>query len=407
MTPLSELSHEMPSPVPMIIVIDALDECERPDHLSQILTLLSRLQSLNAVHLRTILTSRSAPSIISAFDDLRKRQVPYQHLALDKELSDETRADISTFLRTSFATIKNDVGVTEDPWPEPEDLVRLVALATNPSPLFIYAATLCRFVGEDDWEGPVGRLRLWLEQCDSNAPQLNQIYEPILREAFSGRSQRGNKGSPLDDKRQRQVIQMLGTIILLATPLPATALAVFLNLPKDTTNRYLRNLHAVLNVPADSDGPVRVLHKSFSDFLLGQEGMDATEFRVEAKEIHLMLLSQCIQRMSSGNGLRKNICEIGEPGKLISEIDRTTVSRHISPDLEYACLYWTYHLQQGGRVTNEDEIYTFVRTHFLHWLESLSLLRRLSDGIQSIRDLLAIIPVCAFERGLVSCIVEC
>ena len=75
-------------------------------------------------------------------------------------------------------------------WPEPEDLGRLVTLATNPSPLFIYAATLCRYVDNGrERTNPVRRLKHWLEKSNSNTSefneQLNGMYNTVPDEVWS------------------------------------------------------------------------------------------------------------------------------------------------------------------------------------------------------------------------------
>jgi hypothetical protein len=391
--PLSELFPDKSGTLTRVIIIDALDECERYDHVSRILTLLSQLQPLNTVRLRVFLTSRSTPPIVGAFKDLRKKHAKYRCLTLDEELSDETKTDISAFLKERFATIKADCDITEDPWPHPNDLCRLVSLATTPSPLFIYAATLCRFVDDGTKrKKPTKQLALWLEQSDKNKSQLNQIYMPILHQLLSGDEHREN-ASALDED-QSQIMQILSSIILLATPLPARNLAGLLGIDDDDVNYCLRNLHAVLNVPTDPRAPVRLLHKSFSDFLLGDEGTGTDHFRVHAAERHTMLASKCIQRMTTDNGLRKDICDIREPGKSRAELDKAIVNSYIPPDLDYACLYWVYHLQHSGqRITDGDKVYTFLYSFFLYWLEALSLTGRISQAIGMIDGLLTIVDV--------------
>jgi hypothetical protein len=379
-----------------VLVVDALDECEQYGHISRILSLLSQLQGLVTVRLRVFLTSRSADPVVVAFEDLKGKDAVYRSVPIHEEFYEETKADISDFLKTRFATIKAKRKITKDPWPDPEDLDHLVNLATNPSPLFIYAATLCRFVyDEEGREKSTDQLKLWLEQCDSNVPQLNQTYMPILHQLVFGSYKEGENPKPLSSKSQSQLLQILGSIILLATPLPARGLAALLDIDEDDVNHWLRNLHAVLNVPSNPNAPVRLLHKSFSDFLLGHDGVGMASFRVNVIETHAMLASQCIKRMKSGNGLRRDICNVQKPGKLRDEIDDATVARHIPPDLQYACLYWVHHLQRSGRhITDEEGVYIFLRRHFPHWLESLSLLRKLSDGIPSIRVLLETVQVC-------------
>jgi hypothetical protein len=160
--------------------------------------------------------------------------------------------------------------------------------------LFIYAATLCRFVGDETGrKRPTKQLELWLKECASNASQLNQIYVPILRQVLLGTDKEGEKADALDSEDRSQLLQVLGSIILLATPLPARALVALLNIDEDDVNHWFRNLHAVLNVPSNPDAPMHILHKSFSDFLLGDEGTGIVSFRVNAAETHAILASKC------------------------------------------------------------------------------------------------------------------
>jgi hypothetical protein len=391
LTPLSEIVPGTSGILTRIIVVDALDECEEYNHVSQILSLLSQLQALNPVRLRVFLTSRSTPPIVRAFKDLKEKHARYRCLALDEEFSNETKADISTFLQERFATIKTNFEITEDPWPDPRDLNRLVSLATNPSPLFIYAATLCRFV--DDGTGkrrPAKQLELWLKQCDTNVSQLDQIYLPIFRQLFD--SQEGGETPNALDEDQSQLQKILGSIALLASPLPVRGLAALLDVSKADLNHWLRNLRAVLNVPGDPNAPVRLLHKSLSDFLLGQARTSMQSFRVDAAKTHAMLGLRCIQRMNEKLG--NDICQLKKPGKLRAEIDKGIVADHIPPDLDYACLYWVFHVQQSGRrITDGDKVHIFLKEHFLHWQEALSLTGKMAESNGLISTLQSLITV--------------
>lgn len=401
-TPISSMVPDKSRPLIKVIVVDALDECERPNHISRILSLLSLLQKLSAVRLRVFLTSRPAHQIDRAFKDLTKKGCTFRSLALDEEFTEETNADISTFLQARFASIKADWEIKKKPWPHPEEMHRLVSLATNPSPLFLYAATLCRFVDDEEGrESPKDRLHRWLEQCDTNTPQLNQIYEPILHQVFFGSHKEGDRPNPLSMENQSQLRQILGAIILLATPLPARGLAALLGIDEDDVNHWLRNFHAVLHIPSDPSEPIRLLHKSFSDFLLGDEGTGTPYFRVDVAETHAMLTSKCIQRMKSANGLRRDICNLQDPGKSADEVDKATIAGCIPSELNYACFYWMHHLQRSQQRTTHasatlsdgGEVHKFLQEHLLHWLEALSLMRRLSVSKAVAQQLISLIHV--------------
>ncbi|KAH8752748.1 hypothetical protein F5883DRAFT_353793, partial [Diaporthe sp. PMI_573] len=388
--PMVDLDSTDESQLPRLIVIDALDECERPEHLPQVLALLSKLCTSTTVCLRVLLTSRPTPAIIDSF-----RDVCHRDLDLVKEHQDETRTDIATFLKQRFANIRTKWDIQEA-WPEHQQLTRLISLSTTPSPLFIYAATLCRFIDDPDVrEDPTDQLDLWLLQCDSNAPQLDQIYLPILHYVLFGSYNMLEKPKPLGESHRAELLHILGAVVLVANPLSCHAIASLLSIPTRRVTLRLRNLHAVLSVPRYPDTPVQLLHKSFSDFLLSQEGSEPSDYRVDAAETHFMLATKCIQRMQAG--LKRDICDLRKPGISRDEIDQQDIDKHIPADLKYACLYWVYHLQRSGRAMHNDVI-TFLYKHFLHWLEALSLLGRLSDGAIALRTLREMIELGDFLK---------
>jgi hypothetical protein len=184
----------------------------------------------------------------------------------------------------------------------------------------------CRFVGDETGRKiPTKQLELWLKESAGNVSQLNQIYIPILRQVLLGTDKEGEKPDALDSEDRSQLLQVLGSILLLRTPLPARALVALLNIHEEDVNHWLRNLHVVLNIPSNPDALMHILHKSFSDFLVGDEGTGIKNFRVNAAETHAMLASKCIQRME--NGLSKDICSIQGPRKLRGEVDKAIIAR--------------------------------------------------------------------------------
>ncbi|KAI3575092.1 hypothetical protein IWW34DRAFT_750637 [Fusarium oxysporum f. sp. albedinis] len=56
--------------------------------------------------------------------------------------------------------------------------------------------------------------------------------------------------------------------------------------------------------------------------------------------------------------------------------------------LQYACMHWTYHQTEGDpELSDENEIYDFLTTHFLYWLEAISLLGRVKECLDALRSL--------------------
>ncbi|CVL06772.1 uncharacterized protein FMAN_11868 [Fusarium mangiferae] len=362
--PLESLKIKEANQLPGIIVIDALDECERLENLTRLLGLFSKLCTISTLRLRVLITSRYAPEIIEAFEPLVKEKTVHT-LELHREFSGDTALDIRNFLEARFADIKHKRRVQKDPWPTVDDLDRLVWLSTTPEPLFIYAATLCRFVSDKN-RGPIQQLIMWLEQGSKS--QLHQIYYPILDQAFSG----------FDKVEFRQKLRFLGTIVLLAKPLSAKSLTLLLRTDLDDISWWVPSLYAVLHVPYELYQPIQILHKSFSDFLTSDDGLGSNRYKINTAQIHAHLAEACIQCMNAK--LKQDICGIRKPGTTKDEIDANSISHHIPPELDYACNYWFLHLRRSDRPLSFFT-YTFLFDHLLHWVEVLSLLGRLADGV--------------------------
>ncbi|KAI1055391.1 hypothetical protein LB506_011370 [Fusarium annulatum] len=369
--PLESLNLKETNRLPGIIVIDALDECERLENLTRLLGLFSKLCTISTLRLRVLITSRYAPEIIEAFEPLVKEKTVHT-LELHREFSGDTTLDIRNFLEARFADIKHRRRVQKDPWPTMDDLDRLVQLSTTPEPLFIYAATLCRFVSDKN-RGPIQQLITWLEQGSKS--QLHQIYSPILDQAFSG----------FHEGEFRQKLRFLGTIVLLARPLSANSLTHLLRTDLDDISWWVPRLYAVLHVPSELYQPIQLLHKSFSDFLTSDDGLGSTRYKINTAEIHTNLAEACIECMKAK--LKQDICDIQKPGTTKDEIDTNSIESRIPPELDYACNYWFLHLRRSDRSLSSFT-YTFLFDHLLHWVEVLSLLGRLADGVSILRELL-------------------
>ena len=144
-----------------------------------------------------------------------------------------------------------------------------------------------------------------------------------------------------------------------------------------------------------SQRQLRLHHPSFRDFLLNKDRCNDPNFWVDEKQAHQMLADNCIRLMSAS--LHQDICRLDAPGTLVDEVESSRIEQCLPPDVQYACLYWVQHLQKGGAQLHDNhQVHQFLRTHFLHWLEALSWMRRLSEGILVIITLESIVLVSLF-----------
>lgn len=378
--PLSMMHGDSQQASRLVIVIDALDECEREEDVRTILLLLSKHAAKISIYLRIFITSRPELPIRLGFSNMHGGT--YQHLVLNEVSQITIEHDILVFFEDQFTIIRASRSLSTD-WPRQEDIQALVEMAV---PLFIFAATVCRFIGDPSWN-PKKQLATILEyRTASQASKLDMTYMPILNQLFA------EKDEVESEKLASEFREIVGAIVTLANPLSTIALANILRIPKDDIAYRIGLLHSVLNIPTDQSHPVRLLHLSFRDFLLDPMKRGKSPFWINEKEMHRKIASNCIQLLSSC--LKKDICSMQRPGTLRSDIDSQVIHNCLPTEAQYACRYWIFHLVEiKSSICDENEIYGFLQEHFLHWLEAMCLLGNVSESIRSIEALEPILEV--------------
>ncbi|KAH0551582.1 hypothetical protein GP486_007200, partial [Trichoglossum hirsutum] len=385
--PLSRIEAELVLS-PLIFVIDALDECEGDEDIRAILQLFTEAKGLADIQLRVFITSRPESPIRLGFRDTP--WIVYHDLVLHNVSPTIIDQDISIFLRHMFEKIKGEFEDLSEDWPGDEKISYLVKKASG---LFIYAATVCRFIKDNEERSPQELLNLVMEgseeQPHSEIPHrlatqaLDKIYIQILQHSF--------KRVENKEKIAKSFRWIVGSITILFDPLSTLVLAKLLSEQKDTVTLRLRHLHSVLNIPKDQDHPVRLLHPSFRDFLLDRERCRDQHFWIDEKKAHESLAESCLRLMS--NSLRSDICCLRAPGTLAREVENSKIEQCLSADLQYACRYWVQHLQRSeSQLFDNDHVHKFLRKHFLHWLEALSLSGSMSDSVGMMKALQSMVP---------------
>ncbi|CAI7611660.1 unnamed protein product [Penicillium glandicola] len=253
------------------------------------------------------------------------------------------------------------------------------------TPLFIYAATVCRFIKDPAWSDPKGQLAKALEYIPTNPhhemDSFDATYRPVLDQLIA-------KSQTAQMSIVNEFRAIVGSIILLIEPLSASSLSRILNIPQSDVDRRLRTLHSVLSVPVSAEAPIRMLHLSFRDFLINPEKSETNPFWVDERKAHAKLASCCIQLLSSHGNLREDICNLKAPGADREDLPAVVVNLKLPADVQYACQYWVYHaVESGDTLTDSGQVYRFLKRHFLHWLEALSLLGKISESVAMIRGL--------------------
>jgi hypothetical protein len=382
--PLSKLGGNS-SPPSYILVIDALDECQDENHIQTILQLLSEARFLETCRLRIFLTSRPEIPIRCGFYQIPDAE--HQDFVLHNISPATVDHDIAIFLEHELGLIGKERALGSR-WPGEEIIKRLVHSASG---LFIWAATAHRFIREGR-RFAAQRLSMILKESNSvTEPEkhLDVVYITVLRHSIH---------TSYTDKEREDLCsalrQILGSVVVLSSQLSANALTKLLNITKQEVDQALDDLHAILDIPEDQTRPLRLHHPSFRDFLLSKDRCVDSNFLVDEKQAHRVLAESCIRLMSTT--LKRDICGLRAPGVLATKVRSSQLEQYLPSEVQYACLYWVQHLQKSGiKLHDGDQVHQFLQIHLLHWLEALSWMRNISEGILAIITLQSIVRVSA------------
>ncbi|KAG6979136.1 Vegetative incompatibility protein HET-E-1 [Fusarium oxysporum f. sp. conglutinans] len=379
--PLSKASEAIATLSSLVIIIDALDECEQDKDIKLLISILTNTQILRP-RLRVFLTSRPELPIRLGFSKVKGT---YKDLILDQIPAQTVGHDISVFLADEFRRIRDDFNITvgderklPSDWPGQQTLQTLTRMAV---PLFIFAATVCRFIDDRNCGSPPMQLQEVLNHRHKNyGSQLGLTYGPVLSSQLIK--------APKDKHEQivRDFKAIVGSIVVLASPLSVAAISQLLDISREIVDIRLDTLHSVLSIPMTCNSPVRLLHLSFRDYLVDPREKEKNEFWVDEKVTHRRLTSNCLRVMRGA--LRENMCGLSFPGVRRSTVDRLQLARCLAPEVQYACLYWVYH-QTAVEYEQDDsqQVYRFLSTNFLHWLEAMSLMGRIGESLDILRSL--------------------
>lgn len=361
----------------VLIVMDALDECEPEQPTKEILRLILAHVNEFPFVLRVFLTSRPESYIQSVFDGQKNHSKFVLHNVEDNIVQADIHRYLVSYLSPAHLSQELDI-VVPDNWPTPEDIKKLVVLSGK---LFIFAATAVRFIGDSTVADPPMMLQIALgtRGADSATPyaHLDKLYLQVLDKAVS------TVGTREDAHRWRQVV---GSIVLLRDPLPIAALARLLEYEVYPVLNILRRLGSILLTPSSETEAPRIYHLSFPNFITDPLRCTDPRFTIDTSTQEKSLLLQCLGTMM--RLLHYDMAGTGPNLVLKTSISDAVIKRAIPPELEYACQFWCSHLLKID--TNDSEVVEqldrFSSKYLLFWIEAMSLLGATRHAIDHMRD---------------------
>ncbi|KAG8775427.1 hypothetical protein FRC12_001492, partial [Ceratobasidium sp. 428] len=353
--PFRHLAESQRPAQTLVVVVDALDECECTSARKQLLSLLLAM-SMFGSWLRILVTARPNADIAEFFGEVD------QGLFLEYDVVQyDASSDIQAFVQDQLKGVKN-----VKRWPN--DAADLVSLRA--SGLFIWARTACRFIldGFDRLD------RLTQVLSGTRLANIDALYTITI------------KASILDaaDDNIACMLACLGPVVVTATraPLSVDNLAELIagHVSQDAFRRVIASLSSVLYADEKQSGAIRISHPSFMDYITSPGR--SKELYVDLRHHNTILAKCCIDTMT--RDLKFNICELETSNRFNSEVPNLCerVQEAISPYLEYSCLYWSSHVSYASMpALLESSLREFVfGRELLYWMEALSLLEKLNTA---------------------------
>ncbi|KAL2195138.1 hypothetical protein P885DRAFT_24441, partial [Corynascus similis CBS 632.67] len=357
---LSEILTDIlkdPTLPPTYLVIDALDECI--EGLDLLLSLVVRASSVNS-GVKWIVSSRNWPIIE------KHLSAATQQVRLSLELNGESVSTaVTTYIQLKVNWLAEWNGYSNDL----RDVIERY-LSANASGTFLWVALVCQELANTaEWEAE--------ELLRTFPPGLDALYRRMMDQ--------------INNSRHAKLLQrILAAAAVVYRPITLEELPVLVDIPYRASGND-KSLTEIIRLCGSfltlRERTISFVHQSAKDFLLQQAQNEIFPSKVE--EVHHNIFSRSLRAMQ--HTLRRNIYRLGTPGYSIDEVSPP------DPDplvvVRYSCVYWINHLCDcTHEIVNKDlqaggSIDTFLREKYLQWLEALSLLRSMSEGIVSMLKL--------------------
>ena len=378
------------SKVPLVIIIDALDECKDEEPVSAVLSILGQFV-FEIPKAKFFVTGRPEPRIREGFRLPVLAEATGVFLLHEVEPS-QVEKDVRLIFSHAFSDLARRRRGLDD-WPTKEQLDLLCERAAG---FFVYAVATVKFIDKPK-ANPRTQLNLLLQSPESTTREaktkftgnttLDLLYMSILQEAF------GDVNDPDNDPMVRSV---LGAMILAANPLSPSTIAKVLDLDPEDVFPILSSVQSLLTLQEDIDYIVRPFHKSFPDFLTDPDRCTNKRFHIFPPDHHPQLFTGCTNLM--GQSLKQNMCGLPD-GVANSDVDdlKERVGKSIDSAVQYACRSWHTHLVEGPTISVKAHItsalHQFLETKLLFWLEVLSVLGAAGNAVDALQTAKGLLKV--------------
>ncbi|KAK3368966.1 hypothetical protein B0T24DRAFT_346198 [Lasiosphaeria ovina] len=362
------------------LLVDALDECE--DGLPDLLGLV-RETTLQENRLKWILTSRNRVDI----DEDLALENPGAKLSLEVN-SEAVSQAIEAYIIHKVAQVSS---LRSSPVQRANIQQKLLEKAGG---TFLWVDLVLRSLRGVLADNAIHRI-------DETPSGLLPLYDRMM----------GDIGKSTSDYRD-SCLAMLSVATLAYRPLHILELRTIAGLRYETADlkRIVDICGSFLTLVDDHVYPI---HQSAKDYLVSDTAVNKI-FPSGKHAVQRSIVDRSITAME--NTLRRDMYQLVHPGALTCDVETRPPTLDPLLGVGYSCAYWIDHVcetdkadLQGSRyyrLTNtlgrhiagskkgiriRDSITAFFHDHFLHWLEALSLLGTISNGVLSLTRLRTIV----------------
>jgi hypothetical protein len=343
--------------IPVVLVLDALDECE-PETCKQLLrTLLPQLPNLP--HLRLFMTSRPETHIRDELTDIN-----YQNLSLRSDEVSNSK-DVKFFMEQRLRKLSLSQ-------------VQVEQVIERAGGLFIWAKTVCDLLDNfrGDKNGFIDRI------LSTQLRQMDSIYRIALDQAI---------GTDKEEENMVAYMNVLGIIVAACEPVSPNTIDKLLN--SSESMAIVNDLRSVLEC-GGADALVRFLHPTFREFLLNTN--DSSRYFVDMNVAHNIIVRGCLSTMDKE--LEYNICKLhydmGEHDDIELYFETQKLGevclQHTSSALRYSCSFWANHIILQTDLIPSSVIFSmeyFFKAKLLNWIYMVAVQGSIDSAVKVLRKL--------------------
>ncbi|KAM6506442.1 hypothetical protein FSOLCH5_013423 [Fusarium solani] len=343
-----------------ILIVDALDECKTNRH--QLLDLIAKPSRV-----KWIVSSRNWQDIEEKLDNTKQKV--RLHLELNK---DSISKAVDTYIGYKVDRLTRHKKYDK----ETRDAVEN-HLASNADGTFLWVALVCQELADTK----VVRKRHTLSKLKLFPRGLDPLYKRMMEQ--------------ISDSNDANICkEILAIASVVYRPITLDELKVLVeSLEEDDYNDLPQIITSCGSFLTLREGIVYFVHQSAKDFLLNKASDQILPSGTAHQ--HHAIFSASLEALSET--LERDVYELGVPGFPIDQVSPPDPDPLAS--IRYSCVFWVDHLKESSAKMSDKDlqdagtVHDFLQKKYLYWLESLSLLRSMSEGVMAVQKLEALVKI--------------